>query len=141
MALTKNDLIEAFNVVYAPDSSGPISWDGLGQGGSNATQKQIIALLINILVALDPSFSPPGGSGTNTAALTDYTAPTGTVTLPTATYIEVSIYALSGSAGTIEGTAVIPGTNYIYRASQGKALDELEFTVTSGTFQVLTITA
>lgn len=137
MALTKTDLITLYNDLYAPDSSGPVTWDGVGKRGDQS-QRQIIAILLNILQAVDGSFAPPGG-GENAAGLTDYTS--GTHAITAGTYIEVSILVTAGSTGTIEGTTVIAGNNYVYRADSGKTLDEVNFVVSSGTFQVLTIAA
>ena len=137
MALTKVDLITLYNALYAPDSSGPVSWDGVGKRGDQS-QRQIIAILLNILSAVDSSFAPPGG-GQNAAGLTNYTS--GTHAIAAGTYVEVSIFVTTGSAGTIEGTSVIAGNNYVYRADTGKTLDEVNFVVSSGTFQVLTLAA
>lgn len=137
MALTKTDLITLYNDLYAPDSSGPVTWDGVGKRGDQSL-RQIIAVLLQILAAVDGSFAPPG-SGENVIGLTDFTS--GTHSLAAGTYIEVAILVTTGSTGTIEGTTIIAGNNYVYRADSGKTLDEVNFVVSSGTFQVLTIAA
>ena len=139
MALNKTDLMTLYNLVYDPDSSQDVTWDGAGQR-RDGRKTQILAVLLNILQSVDPSFAPPGG-GTQAGSLTEYTSADGAVTLPTGTYVEVSIYATSGSAGTIFSAPVIAGNNYVYRADSGKTLDDIDFEATAGTFQVLTVAA
>ena len=126
-----------YNLLYQPDSSGDVTWDGVGKRGDQSL-RQILAVLLNIQAAVSGGFAPPGG-GNNVVGLTDFTS--GTHSLATDTYLEVSILVTAGATGTIEGTTVIAGNNYVYRADSGKTLDEVNFVVTAGTFQVLTIAA
>lgn len=126
-----------YNLLYQPDSSGDVTWDGVGKRGDQSL-RQIIAVLLNIQAAVSGGFAPPGG-GDEAPGLSDFTA--GTHALAAGTYVEVAILVTTGSTGTIEGTVVIAGNNYVYRASPGKTLDEVNFVVSSGTFHVLTIAA
>lgn len=138
MALNKTDLVAIYNSVYDADTpvgSKPVTWDGIG-GHNDGNLRRIIALLLNILSAVDPSFAPPTG-GTNEPSLTDFSI--GVHALPASSYIEVAILIIPGSTGTIEGASVESGANYVFRAAEGKSLGEVNFEVTSGTFQVLTL--
>ncbi len=78
-----------------------------------------------------------GGGGTNNVGLTDYG--TGSHSLATGTYVEASIVIKSGATGTIEGTAAIALATYTFRAEQGKTLGQIDFVVSTGQFQVLTV--
>lgn len=134
MALTKTDLINLYNQLYSSN----VDWDSIG-GHTNGDAKRIIALLLNILQAVDGSFTPVTGAGVNTPALTEYTSADGAVTLPAETYSEVSIFVTESSTGTIESIPVIEGVGYTFTAQEGKSLEEIDFEVLTGSYQVLTI--
>lgn len=133
MALTKTDLTTLYNNLY----SSSVTWDGMGGNGSDS--RRIIALLLNILQALDSSFSPTPGANTNTPSLTEYTSADGAVTLPADTYSEVSIFVTQSSTGTIDSVSAIANVAYTFTSEQNKTLDEINFQVSTGSFQVLTV--
>ena len=130
MALDKDGVMDAFLTLYT-STLNDIVWDDLEY------PRQQIALLLQILAAVDSSFSPGGSGAVETPTLGLASGPVST-SVPAGS-IEISIAVTAGS-GSIDGVPVVVNQTFLWRASPGKTLDTLAYTIDpGGTFLILTV--
>ena len=129
MALNKSTVMDAFLTLYT-STLNDIVWDDLEY------PRQQIAILLQILAAVDAAFSTTGG-GVETPTLGLASGPA-TSSVPAGS-VEISIAVTAGS-GSIDGVPVVVNQTFLWRASSGKSLDTLNYTIDpGGTFLILTV--